>query len=311
MLLSVSDHSCGATLPWCDALVDRVACFRWDAAVPLVAPGVAQRPAGVPVDCPLLQLTRDALRGMCSAAGPCSQPSSGPCGTHSRRACFACDDTHACPFDFLCPVGNGSFGTVRLVQSQVCPTRFFAAKSAARLLQPAACAPMVLRDGDEAALAALRQVFSGTTSGVVASHLPGFDDIFREARVAAALLPHPHISRCHGVLLSPGAAGKTGDVASFALHSVSSQAAGGAHMLMELGAGGTLGDLFKRHACYIAEEHLVCWLGQLLRGLAYLHKGGVVHRDIKPSNILVRRRASTAWESDTEYFLWTLASLRW
>ncbi|RNF00022.1 putative serine/threonine protein kinase [Trypanosoma rangeli] len=302
MLLNVSDHSRGATLPWCDALVDRVACFRWGAVVPLVAPDEARRPTGVPVDCPLLQLTRDALREMCSAVGPCSPPSSDLRGTHSRRACFACDDAHTCPFDFLCPIGNGSFGTVQLVQSRVYPTRFFAAKSVTRPLHPAACAPMGLRDGDEAALAALRQAFSGTKSGVVASHFPGFDDIFREARVAAALPPHPHISRCYGVLLSPGAAGKTGDVASFALHSVSSQTAGGAHMLMELGAGGTLGDLFKRRACHIAEEHLACWLGQLLRGLACLHKGGVIHRDIKPSNILVRRRASTAWESDTELF---------
>ncbi|RNF13935.1 putative serine/threonine protein kinase [Trypanosoma conorhini] len=301
MLLGASDHSRGATLPWCAALVDRVAEFRWGAAVPLEALGAARGPPGVPVDCPLLRLTLDAAREMCSAAARGTQPSGGRRWADSRQACSPRDDAHNCPFDFLCPIGGGSFGTVLLVQSRVCPTRFFAAKSVTRLLRPAACAPVGPRDGDEATLAALRQAFSGKTSEV-ASSFPALGEFLREARVAAALPPHPHISRCHGVLLSPGVTAKAGESASSALHPASSQTAVGAHLLMELGAGGTLGDLLLRHTCHIAEEHLVCWLGQLLRGLACLHKGGVIHRDIKPSNILVRRAASAAWESDTELF---------
>ncbi|KEG06449.1 putative serine/threonine protein kinase [Trypanosoma grayi] len=71
---------------------------------------------------------------------------------------------------------------------------------------------------------------------------------------------------------------------------------------MELGAGGTLGEFLHRHNAYISEEHLVCWLGQMLRGLACMHKGGVLHRDIKPSNVLVRRRGASAWDSDVELF---------
>lgn len=36
-----------------------------------------------------------------------------------------------------------------------------------------------------------------------------------------------------------------------------------------------------------AEEHVQFFIYQLLRGLKYLHTGGVVHRDLKPSNLLL------------------------
>ena len=36
-----------------------------------------------------------------------------------------------------------------------------------------------------------------------------------------------------------------------------------------------------------AEEHTQFFVYQLLRGLKYLHTGGVVHRDLKPSNLLL------------------------
>ncbi|KAL4424349.1 hypothetical protein ABPG75_001650 [Micractinium tetrahymenae] len=37
----------------------------------------------------------------------------------------------------------------------------------------------------------------------------------------------------------------------------------------------------------LSEEHVQFFVYQLLRGLKYLHTGGVVHRDLKPSNILL------------------------
>ncbi|PWU95062.1 putative serine/threonine protein kinase [Trypanosoma cruzi] len=301
MLFNVSDHSRGATLPWCDELLGRVAARRWGSAAVLVEPGVARRPAGAAVDCPLLRITRDAARAMCAAAGDGRRPSSVCHGILARQNCSPCDDAQTHPFDFLCPIGRGNFGTVLLVQSRVHPTRFFAAKGVTRLLESSPFAATEQQDGDEAALEALRQVFSGKRSEPV-SHFPALGDFLREAQVAAALPPHPHIARSHGVVLSPCVSRRAEEVAPFPLQCASPQAAVGAYMLMDLGSGGTLGDFFQRHEMHIAEEHLVCWLGQLLRGLACLHKGGLIHRDIKPSNILVRRRASSAWESDVELF---------
>jgi len=37
----------------------------------------------------------------------------------------------------------------------------------------------------------------------------------------------------------------------------------------------------------LSEQHFQAFASQILHGLAYLHKAGIVHRDIKPSNILV------------------------
>jgi serine/threonine protein kinase len=37
----------------------------------------------------------------------------------------------------------------------------------------------------------------------------------------------------------------------------------------------------------LSEEHIQFFVYQLLRGLKYLHTGGVVHRDLKPSNLLL------------------------
>ncbi|PWV08060.1 putative serine/threonine protein kinase [Trypanosoma cruzi] len=116
----------------------------------IVEPGVARRPAGAAVDCPLLRITRDAARAMCAAAGDGWKPSSVCHGILARQNCSPCDDAHTHPFDFLCPIGRGNFGTVLLVQSRVHPTRFFAAKGVTRLLEPSPFAATEQRDGDEA-----------------------------------------------------------------------------------------------------------------------------------------------------------------
>lgn len=40
-------------------------------------------------------------------------------------------------------------------------------------------------------------------------------------------------------------------------------------------------------AGYFSQAHVKCYMKQLLEGLAYLHRSGVIHRDLKSSNLLI------------------------
>jgi serine/threonine protein kinase len=54
----------------------------------------------------------------------------------------------------------------------------------------------------------------------------------------------------------------------------------------ELVDGGTLHDFLKRQ---LTENEIVMILGQLLKGLEYLHSKNIIHRDLKLENILVMK----------------------
>jgi len=86
----------------------------------------------------------------------------------------------------------------------------------------------------------------------------------REAR-AAARIDHRHITRVHDY----GAIGS-----------------GGAYLIMELVAGGTWREELKRSGV-IAPARAAEWFRQLLEGLAFAHKMGVIHRDLKPENVMI------------------------
>jgi len=55
--------------------------------------------------------------------------------------------------------------------------------------------------------------------------------------------------------------------------------------VMELLDGGNLLDYYTAHS---TEETLKRLLTDVLKGLQYLHKNGIIHRDIKPANILIK-----------------------
>jgi eukaryotic-like serine/threonine-protein kinase len=66
----------------------------------------------------------------------------------------------------------------------------------------------------------------------------------------------------------------------------------GAYIVMEYVNGCALDEYVKQRP-ELHLEDAVSAMQQVLAGLAYAHRQGVIHRDIKPSNLLVTREASS------------------
>jgi serine/threonine protein kinase len=60
-------------------------------------------------------------------------------------------------------------------------------------------------------------------------------------------------------------------------------------ILLELCEGRSLADIMRERRGSFSEEEISAILRQVLEGLCYLHKRGIVHRDIKASNLLYHR----------------------
>lgn len=101
------------------------------------------------------------------------------------------------------------------------------------------------------------------------AHLAGIPDLVDrmhlEARVLAALPPHPHI-----VAVLDG--GTTAD--------------GRPYIAMEKLAGRSL-HVERRLRGRLPPFEAIEWTRQLLEGLAIVHRAGVVHRDVKPANLFL------------------------
>ena len=54
------------------------------------------------------------------------------------------------------------------------------------------------------------------------------------------------------------------------------------------------GDIYKKiqnqNGEYFKEEQILNWMVQILLGLGYIHKNGIIHRDIKPQNIFIQNK---------------------
>ena len=54
------------------------------------------------------------------------------------------------------------------------------------------------------------------------------------------------------------------------------------------------GDIYKKiqnqNGEYFKEEQILNWMVQILLGLNYIHKNGIIHRDIKPQNIFIQNK---------------------
>lgn len=91
-----------------------------------------------------------------------------------------------------------------------------------------------------------------------------------EARTMSRM-DHPNIARVH-------------DVSTEGSHD---------YFVMELAEGGSLATYLRRHGRRPPLETLRLMV-QVLRGLEYAHRAGVVHRDLKPHNILLAEPADPA-----------------
>ncbi|KAH9577880.1 Protein kinase domain [Trypanosoma melophagium] len=303
MLFDQSKVFEGATLSWCDRIIGEFLVTRWTPSTALIGGTAGFKLSREPVDCPLLQLTCEEVKELCSAIGDRR------CRLYEDKGTGVfCDEfnnqsyTESNLFHCIFPMGSGSFGTVLLAQSRLHPTRFFAAKGLTQLLQTSMVTDYGMPKGKQNMVEVLRKIVHGEVCETTEDY-PALCNFIRETKVALSLPSHPHIARCYGIVFATSSTNdekRTMDSASSSI--LPSPIDSSPYILMELGTGGTLGDFFRRCKGYLAEEHLVCFISQLLRGLACMHKNGVLHRDIKPSNVLVRRRSSSAWESDTELF---------
>lgn len=103
------------------------------------------------------------------------------------------------------------------------------------------------------------------------------DSFFREAKIMS-LLNHSNIAHVYHM----GEAGHKGG------HKTGWMRGGKYFLVMEFVDGGSLYDL-KKKAKKIPLEFVYYTAIEILKGLSYAHKKGVLHRDLSPSNILISR----------------------
>ena len=88
----------------------------------------------------------------------------------------------------------------------------------------------------------------------------------REIQALRRLSPHPNIIKLHEVLYDRS----TGRLALV-------------FELMEM----NIYELIRGRRQYLAEDKILHYMYQLMKGLDHMHKNGIFHRDIKPENVLI------------------------
>lgn len=289
----------GVPLSWCDDLVKRTVGPNGGLRFPLLGSGSKSSLHEYPVD-RLLSGGSSGFRSGQHACASCGE-ATGDWGEGDDIDGIIFNSSYSidCLFNTVLKLGTGSFSSVTVLQSRLRPTRFFAAKSFTQLPSPIMLLSSVC--GREGAMNELHLTPSGVGCAVL-NHCPMLCNLLREAQVIATLPPHPRLERFYGVFVEHDPLYGTDCMPTSSPRTVAAPTS--VHMVVEVGIGGTFGELLKLYGSYIAEEHLVCWMSQILSGLACLHGNGLLHRDIKPSNILLRNRVSpTNWESNVELIL--------
>jgi tRNA A-37 threonylcarbamoyl transferase component Bud32 len=96
----------------------------------------------------------------------------------------------------------------------------------------------------------------------------------REARAAARVSNHPHVVTVYDVgELEP------------AVGADATRRGGGAFIVMEFLAGGTVADAIRHDS--VRRPEAMRWLAEAASALDHAHERGIVHRDIKPANFLL------------------------
>lgn len=91
-----------------------------------------------------------------------------------------------------------------------------------------------------------------------------FESLMKEIDLLK-ILNHPNIVKYHGFVKTPNTL----------------------NVILEYCDGGSLRQLYKRLGHGLPEKQVITYARQILIGLEYLHKQGVVHRDVKAANVLL------------------------
>jgi serine/threonine protein kinase len=178
--------------------------------------------------------------------------------------------TVICSFEIIAELGKGNFGTVSLTVDAEGQTYAIKTLHHGTTVQR--------RNVEGAALSRRPSAFpllSTEVNGTLDPTRISGDAVQREIAVMKRL-NHPNVVKLHAV--------------------IEDQQEGQTHLVMQYVENGPVATLKPDGTCTpLPLGFALHYMGQVARGLSYLHHCGIIHRDIKPENILIGRTTTPSY----------------